>query len=99
MLATLVEKAMAPHSSTLAWKIPWTEEPGRLSDTTERLSSSSSSSHSSRDFDGPLHFSHSYLMKWVQDFLGSPVVRNPPANAGGTGSIPGPRVFHMLWGN
>ena len=38
------EKAMAPHSSTLAWKIPWTEEPGRLqsmgreeSDTTEQL--------------------------------------------------------------
>ena len=35
---------MAPHSSTLAWKIPWTEEPDRLqsmgceeSDTTERL--------------------------------------------------------------
>ena len=24
------EKAMAPHSSTLAWKIPWTEDPGRL---------------------------------------------------------------------
>ena len=24
------EKAMAIHSSTLAWKIPWTEEPGRL---------------------------------------------------------------------
>ena len=35
---------MAPHSSTFAWKIPWTEEPGRLwsmgsleSDTTKRL--------------------------------------------------------------
>ena len=32
---------MAPHSSTLAWKIPWMEEPGRLqsmgSDTAERL--------------------------------------------------------------
>ena len=35
---------MAPHSSTLAWRISWTEEPGRLqsmgsleSDTTERL--------------------------------------------------------------
>ena len=32
---------MAPHSSTLAWKIPWTEEPGRLwtpsSCPTERL--------------------------------------------------------------
>ena len=39
-----VEKATALHSSTFAWKIPWTEEPGRLqsmgsleSDTTERL--------------------------------------------------------------
>ena len=39
----LLEKAMAPRSSTLAWKIPWTEEPCRLqsmgsleSDTTER---------------------------------------------------------------
>ena len=32
------EKAMAPHSSTLAWKIPWTAEPGGLwsMDTTER---------------------------------------------------------------
>ena len=27
---TLAEKAMAPHSGTPAWKIPWTEEPGRL---------------------------------------------------------------------
>jgi len=25
-----LEKAMAPHSSTLAWKIPWTEGPGGL---------------------------------------------------------------------
>ena len=25
-----LEKAMAPHSSTLAWKIPWMEEPGGL---------------------------------------------------------------------
>ena len=39
-----MEKAMAPHSSTLAWKIPWAEEPGGLqsmgsleSDTTEQL--------------------------------------------------------------
>ena len=29
-LAKIVEKAMAPHSSTLAWKIPWMAEPGRL---------------------------------------------------------------------
>ena len=25
-----MEKEMATHSSTLAWKIPWTEEPGML---------------------------------------------------------------------
>ena len=25
-----LEKEMAAHSSTIAWKIPWTEEPGRL---------------------------------------------------------------------
>ena len=44
LLTTSEEKAMAPHSSTLAWKIPWMEEPGRLqsmgllgSDTTEQL--------------------------------------------------------------
>ena len=43
-LALKVEKAMAPHSSTLAWKTPWVEEPGGLQsmgslrvDTTERL--------------------------------------------------------------
>ena len=39
-----LEKEMAIHSSTIAWKIPWTEEPGRLqfmghkeSDMTEQL--------------------------------------------------------------
>ena len=30
LLICCLEKAMAPHSSTLAWKIPWTEESGRL---------------------------------------------------------------------
>ena len=29
-LSSKMEKAMAPHSSTLAWKIPWMEEPGGL---------------------------------------------------------------------
>ena len=40
----MTEKAKAPQSSTLAWKISWTEEPGRLQsmgslelDMTERL--------------------------------------------------------------
>ena len=43
-LGRSLEKEMAIHSSTLAWKIPWTEDPDRLSpwglkdsDTTERL--------------------------------------------------------------
>ena len=47
----LLEKEMATHSSILAWKIPWTEEPGRLqsmdckeSDTTEQLHFTSLSS-------------------------------------------------------
>ena len=44
------KKAMAPHSSTLAWKFPWTEEPGGLPSMEshgvglKQLSSSSSSS-------------------------------------------------------
>ena len=29
-IAVHMEKAMAPHSSTLAWKIPWMKDPGRL---------------------------------------------------------------------
>ena len=42
----LVEKAMATHSRTLAWKIPWTERPGRLvygvTKSLKRLSNSTS---------------------------------------------------------
>ena len=48
-----LEKEMAPHSSTLARKIPWTEEPGRYSprgrkesDMTERLHFTSLHKHS-----------------------------------------------------
>ena len=45
----LLEKEMATHSSILAWRIPWTEEPGRLyspwdgreSDMTEQLNNNS----------------------------------------------------------
>ena len=40
----ILEKAMAPHSSILAWKIPWTEEPGRRSLT-----------HKESDTTGQLH--------------------------------------------
>ena len=30
VILLILEKEMAPHSSTLAWKIPWMGEPGRL---------------------------------------------------------------------
>ena len=59
------EKAMATHSSTLAWKIPWTEELvgcspwGREeSDTTERL---------------PFHFSFSLFISFIGEGNGNPL--------------------------
>ena len=39
------------------------------------------------------------LEEVVWDFLGGPVVKNPSASVGGTGSIPGLGRFHMPWGN
>ena len=59
---------MAPHSNTLVWKIPWTEEPGRLEST--RLS----------DFTFTLHFhalekemaTHSGLLAWRIPGTGEP---------------------------
>ena len=30
LIVLILEKAMAPYSTTLAWKIPWAEEPGGL---------------------------------------------------------------------
>ena len=35
----------------------------------------------------------------LEDLPGGGVVKNPPANAGAVGSIPGPGRFHMLWRN
>ena len=58
------EKAMAPHSSTLAWKIPWMEEPGGLQsmgslelDTTERLHFHFSLSYTAEGNGNPLQCS------------------------------------------
>ena len=56
---------MAPHSSTLAWKIPWTEEPGRLQ-------SMGSPSRTLSDFTFTFHFhalekemaTHSGVLAW-----------------------------------
>ena len=63
---TYTEKAMAPHSSTLAWKIPWMEEPGRLQ------SMGSLESARLSDFTFTFHFralekemaTHSNILAW-----------------------------------
>ena len=72
----VLEKAMAPHSSTFAWKIPWTEEPGRLqsmglleSDMTERL---------------PFHFS----LSCIGEGNGNPLMFLP-GESQGRGSLVG----------
>ena len=58
----ILEKAMATHSSTLAWKIPWMEEPGGLQSVGSRLN----------DFPFTFHFhalekemaTHSSVLAW-----------------------------------
>ena len=79
------EKAMAPHSSTLAWKIPWTEEPGRLQSMGSRTRLS--------DFTFTFHFhalekevaTHSNVLAWRIPGTGEP---------GGLQSVGSHRVGH-----
>ena len=82
-----LDKAMAPHSSTFAWKIPWTEEPGRLQ-SVESLSQTRLS-----DFTFTFHFhaleketaTHSSVLAW----------RIPgTAESGGLPSVGSHRVGH-----
>ena len=77
---------MAPHSSTLAWKIPWMEEPGGLqwghkeSDTTERLHF-----HFSPSCIGEGMATHSSVLAWRIPGTGEP---------GGLPSMGSHRVGH-----
>ena len=71
---------MAPHSSTLAWKIPWTEEPGRLQ------SMGSLSRTRLSDFTFTLHF-HNWRRKWQP----TPVFL--PGESQGPGSLVGFRLW------
>ena len=81
------EKAMAPHSSTLAWKIPWMEEPGRLQ------SMGSVRVRHDRDFTFTFHFhalekemaTHSSVLAWRIPGTGEP---------GGLPSMGSHRVRH-----
>ena len=79
---------MAPHSSTLAWKIPWMEEPGRPQSTGSQLS----------DFTFTFHFlalekemaTHSSVLAWRIPGTGEP---------GGLPTMGSHRVRHDLVGS
>ena len=73
---------MAPHSSTLAWKIPWTEEPGRL-----QSMGSLGVGH-----DCVTSLSLFTLMHWGRKWQPTPVFL--PGESQGRGSLVGCR----LWG-
>ena len=81
-LSFLTEKAMAPHSITLAWKIPWTEEPGGLQSMGSlRVRQDSATSLSLFTF-----------MYWRRKWQPTPVFL--PGESQGQGSLVGCR----LWG-
>ena len=72
--STMLEKATATHSSTLAWKIPWMEEPGRL----QSLGSQSRTRLSNFTFTFPFHAlekemaTHSSVLAWRIPGTGEP---------------------------
>ena len=70
---------MAPHSSTLAWKIPWTEEPGRLQ-------SISLEESRTRLSDFTFTFTH-----WRREWQPTPVFL--PGESQGRGSLVGCRLW------
>ena len=76
------EKAMAPHSSTLAWKIPWAEEPGRLQSMGSRRVG----------HDWATSLSLFTFMHWIRQWQPTPVFL--PGESQGLGSL----VGCHLWG-
>ena len=87
-VGTTTEKAMAPYSSTLAWEIPWAEEPGRLQSIGVTRSQTRQS-----DFTFIFHFhalekemaTHSSVLAWRIPGTGEP---------GGLPSVGSHRVGH-----
>ena len=78
----ILKKAMAPHSSTLAWKIPWMEEPGRLQ--------SMGSLRVGHDWATSLSLSLSTFMHWKRKRQPSPVFL--PGESHGWRSLVGCRL-------
>ena len=70
---------MAPHSSTLAWKLPWTEEPGRLQ------------SMGSRQVGHGTRLSDFTFMHWRRKWQPTPVFL--PGESQGQGSLVGCRLW------
>ena len=75
---------MAPHSSTLAWKIPWTEEPGRLQSMGGKESDMTEQFH--------FHFLLFTFMHWRRKWQPTPVFL--PGKSRGRRSL----VGYSLWG-
>ena len=82
-LFPLLEKAMAPHSSTLAWKIPWMEEPGGLQSMGSRRVG----------HDWATSLSLFTFMHWRRTWQPTPVIL--PGEPQGWGSL----VCCRLWGH
>ena len=82
LLALFLEKAMATHSSTLAWKLPWMEEPGRLQSMGSRRVR----------HDWATSLSLFTFMRWRRKWQPAPVFL--PGESQGRGSLVGCR----LWG-
>ena len=80
-----LEKEMATHSSILAWKIPWAEEPGRVQSM--GLNWGTFEINTSRKY---FYHALKHIFLNYRDFIGGPVIKNPPANVGDTSSISGP---------
>ena len=78
---------MAPHSSTLAWKIPWTEEPGGLQ--------SMGSLRVGHDWATSLSFSLSTFMHWRRKWQPTPVLL--PRKSHGQRSLVGCSPLGSLW--
>ena len=85
LLHVSLEKSMTPHSSTLAWKIPWTEEPGRLQ--------SMGSLRVGHDWATSL--SLFTFMYWTRKWQPAPVFL--PGESQGWGSLIGSHLWGRTW--
>ena len=99
------EKAMAPHSGTLAWKFPWTKEPGRLQSGVAKSRARLS------DFTFTFHFhslekemaTHSSVLAWripgMRELGGLPSMGSHRVGHNGSSSHNYLIIFHITYDN